>query len=56
MSIALKEANESKYWLRLIVESDYLDKTKTKKALDICLEVIRILASIIKTSKLRAIN
>lgn len=56
MSIALKEANESKYWIRIITSSDYLDKGKTEKALNICLEVIKILASIIKTSKLKAIK
>lgn len=26
-SIALKEANETKYWLRLLKESDYINKT-----------------------------
>lgn len=52
MSIASKEARETKYWLRLLIESNYLcsyDKIK-----EIMLEIdniMNILTKIIKTSK-----
>jgi len=52
LSIALKEANESEYWLDLLketnylIESDYICYQKDIK------EILRILISIIKTSKL----
>jgi four helix bundle protein len=51
LSIALKEANETAYWLMLLKDSDYLDeKTFTSIHKD-CDELIRLLVSIIKTSK-----
>lgn len=51
MNIALKEANETEYWLMLLKDSNYLnDKTYTSIHNN-CDELIRILASIVKTSK-----
>lgn len=51
MNIALKEANETEYWLMLLKDSDYLnDKTYTSIQNN-CDELIRLLASIVKTSK-----
>jgi four helix bundle protein len=51
MNIALKEANETEYWLMLLKDSDYLDdKTFTSIHKD-CDELIRLLVSIVKTSK-----
>ncbi|MEA4936382.1 hypothetical protein SDC9_159907 [bioreactor metagenome] len=51
MNIALKEANETEYWLMLLKDSDYLnDKTYTSIHNN-CDELIRLLASIVKTSK-----
>lgn len=54
LSIALKEANESRYWLYLLFESGYLNRggmgvCNHEKDIE---EIIRILAAIIKTSKL----
>jgi four helix bundle protein len=51
--IALKEARETDYWIRLLIETDYLPKTHQKvisiqKELD---EIISMLISILKTSK-----
>ena len=52
LSISLKEANETEYWLDLLketnylIESDYICYQKDIK------EILRILISIIKTSKL----
>lgn len=47
MSISLKEADESLYWLELIEVSLNID---TKELKDKCEELIRILVAIIKTS------
>jgi len=50
-NIALKEANETEYWLMLLKDSNYLnDKTYTSIHNN-CDELIRLLASIVKTSK-----
>ena len=48
LQIALKECNESEYWLELLIESGYYDD---KTILDKCIEVKRILISSINTAK-----
>ena len=51
MHIALKEANETDYWLKLLRAVDAIseeDYSKLRKEAD---EIIRILVTIIKTSK-----
>ena len=51
MHIGLKEANETRYWLRLLYDSGYLD-VQTFESLKQDLEsIIRILTKIINTSK-----
>ncbi|WP_435134412.1 four helix bundle protein [Formosa sp. A9] len=51
LSIALKEANETEYWLELLRETDYLQNSEYLSIqLDIQ-EILRILTSIVKTSK-----
>jgi four helix bundle protein len=52
MSIALKEARETKYWLRLLQESELTDIDVTKELADVD-EIIRILTSIVKTTSER---
>jgi four helix bundle protein len=50
-SIALKEANETYYWLRLLHETEYLtDKEFDSMATDVT-ELISILVSICKTKE-----
>jgi len=49
LSIALKEARETQYWIRLLIESEYLRSGEA--ILDDATELIRILTAIIKTSK-----
>ncbi|MDP3115385.1 MAG: four helix bundle protein [Candidatus Cloacimonadaceae bacterium] len=49
LSIALKEARETNYWVRLLIESNYL--TACDAILSDSTELIRILTAIIKTSK-----
>jgi four helix bundle protein len=51
LGIALKEANETKYWLQLLAQSGYIDE-KSYYSIDVDLtEILKILTSIIKTSK-----
>ena len=51
LQIALKEANETHYWLRLLHDTDYLDKKSFESIERDNLELIRLLTSIINTSK-----
>lgn len=51
MNIALKEANETEYWLLLLSEGDYLNKELYTELSNECNELIRLLASIVKTTK-----
>jgi len=55
LAIAQKEANETDYWLELLFQSDYLNETQFKSMkLDI-VEINKILASIIITTKQKLI-
>jgi len=49
MNIALKEANETEYWLELLIQSDFLSGYDTKGVLQHCNEICRILDSIVIT-------
>lgn len=51
MNIALKEANETEYWLMLLKDSDYLDEKSFQSIHSDSSELIKLLASIVKTSK-----
>lgn len=51
MSISLKEASESEYWLELLTESDYIGKMEGESIMNDCQELISILTKIIKTAK-----
>ena len=48
MKIALKEANETQYWLRLLHETDYLSNEEFKSLYKDLLEILRILTAICK--------
>lgn len=50
MNIALKEANETEYWIRLLIDSGYLGSQKNSGLLTDCKELCKILNSIVKTS------
>ena len=50
MSIALKEANETLYWLKLLYKTDYLNKSQFDSLKNDITELISILTSICKTS------
>ena len=51
LSIALKEAKETKYWLRLLSSTGYLNEKQSDSILKDCTELEKILVSIIKTAK-----
>jgi len=51
MNIALKEANETEYWLCLLKDSGYLDEKAFLSIHTDCTEILRMLISIVKTSK-----
>ena len=51
MSIAYKEARETKYWLRLLYETNYFEKDQYQTLIKLCEELLKILYSIINTSK-----
>ena len=51
MSIALKEANETEYWLMLLKDSDYFDEKSFKSIHNDCVEVLKLLISIVKTTR-----
>ena len=50
MSISSKEARETKYWLRLLNESKYINIDYSEYLIDIE-EIINILTAIVKTSQ-----
>ncbi len=50
LCIALKEANETDYWLSLLKETSYLSESKFKELHSNCDELIAILVSSVKTS------
>jgi four helix bundle protein len=52
-SIALKEARETDYWLSLISKSGYLKNDNLNFLIQKCNEIIRILSSIILTTRER---
>lgn len=51
LSIALKEANETEYWLTLLYKTDYITSKSFHSLLEDLKEILRILISIIKTTK-----
>ncbi|MBQ9559116.1 MAG: four helix bundle protein [Bacteroidaceae bacterium] len=51
MGIANKEAHETKYWLRLLHKTGYIDDREFSSIINDCQELIRILQSIIKSAK-----
>ncbi len=51
LSISLKEANETRYWLNTLHNSNYIDDTGFNSMKEDVEELIRILVSSIKTMK-----
>ena len=51
LSIALKEAVETNYWLRLLQATEYLSDTEYTSAITDCRELEKLLTAIIKTTR-----
>ena len=51
MSIALKEANETKYWIKLLYRTDYLTESQHESLETDVQELIKILTAICKSSE-----
>ena len=54
LNIALKEANETEYWLELLHESDYLNDQQFESIYNDCGKIAATLTKIIKTTKTAA--
>ena len=52
LSIALKEAVETNYWLRLLYATDYLSSTEYSSVIADCKELEKLLTAILKTTRL----
>ena len=51
LGIALKEANETEYWLSLLKDTNFMDEISYKSIADDCSELIKMLVSSINTAK-----
>lgn len=51
MNIALKEANETDYWIDLLYKSDYISEAEFNSIKRDCVEVLKLLISIVKSLK-----
>ena len=51
MAIALKEANETDYWIELLFQSEIINQKECESIKPDAVELIKVLTSIIKTSK-----
>ena len=51
LSIAYKEARETKYWIRLLHATGYFDETQSKSLLDDNEEILKIIGKIQVTTK-----
>lgn len=51
ISIAYKEARETRYWIKLLQATNYLDETQTKSLLNDLEEILRIIGAIQITTK-----
>ena len=52
LSISLKEANETDYWLELLFQSEYINNSEYDSIKIDIQELLKLLVSIIKSSKL----
>ena len=51
MNVSLKEANETMYWIRLLHSTHYLKDNEFASIHKDCEEIVKLLASIVKTTK-----
>ena len=53
MNIALKETSETDYWLELLRKTEYLTEKQYKDIKTDCEEILKMLTSIVKNSKVQ---
>jgi len=51
LAISYKEARETQYWLNLLFDTDFISAEQHKSLSNDCQEILKILFSIIKSSK-----
>ena len=51
LSVALKETNETEYWIELLHKSDFIDEKSFQSIKADIIELLKLLTAIIKTSK-----
>ena len=51
MSISLKEASESEFWIELLRDTGYLTEQQADSLLNDCQELLKLLMTIVKSSK-----
>ena len=51
LEIALKETSETKYWIRLLKETGYISECEFDSIFPDCVEIEKLLVSIIKSTK-----
>jgi len=56
MNIALKEANETLYWIDLLYDTDYISIDKKQSYHKECNELVSLLSAIVKTTKINLGN
>ena len=56
LRIALKEASETKYWLDVLYQTEYIDKLKYEEIRNLTEELIRMLTASINTVRSKAIQ
>jgi len=55
LTIAYKEARESKYWIRLLTDADFLEKSVAETLMTDLEELLKLLGSIQKTLKAKIV-
>ena len=56
MSIALKEASETEFWIELLRDTNFITEQQANSMLTDCTELIKLLMTIIKTSQGKTIK
>ena len=51
LAIVQKEINDTKYWLELMIDIDYLSKTEFKSIHKDAIELLKLITAILRTSK-----
>lgn len=54
MQISYKEAHESFFWIKLLKETNFINEIQFEKMKGMITEIIKIMHTILKTSKLNA--